>query len=378
MATAPRRLSEKIAALRTSREGEMLGRYRLERRLAIGGMAEVWIANQIGIEGFERPVVLKRILPHLAENPHFIKMLLNEARIAARFNHPNLVQVYELAEHDGAFFIAMELVHGENLARLMRRAWNNGCWVAQPLALRIAAACCEGLAYAHSRCDAKGRPLDVVHRDISAQNVMVSFDGTVKLIDFGIARSTAGTVTTNGKTIKGKFSYMSPEQASGRPVDARSDLYSLGLVLYEMLTGVRPLVRETELGTLEAARSPEITPPSEAAELDPALDPIVMRALATDPAGRYADAREMQATIETYLVEQRWVVTSIQLAELMRTLFAQRLERERELGQISPETGTDDVNADAPAEDADDRAETVILVEQSQLSAANDDPAGDA
>jgi len=215
---------------------QSFGNYQLIKKLATGGMAEVWLAKQTGIEGFNRHVVIKRILPHLAEDPEFVQMFLNEARIASRFNHPNIGQIYDLGEKDGQYYIAMEFIHGEDLGRVMRRAWSTGQWVARHIALRIVADACGGLYYAHTRNDDQGRPLKVVHRDISPQNILISFDGAVKVLDFGIAKASDQVSSTKSGAIKGKFAYMAPEQAAGKVLDARSDIFALGLVLYELVT----------------------------------------------------------------------------------------------------------------------------------------------
>ena len=321
------------------------GKYQLLKKLATGGMAEVWLARQTGIEGFAKNLVVKRILPHLAEDREFVEMFRNEALIAARFNHPNIAQVYEFGEANGNYYIAMEYIHGEDLGRVMRKAWEQNQWVARPLAIRIVAAACEGLYYAHSRTDESGRPLRVVHRDISPQNILISFDGSVKLVDFGIAKAADQASLTRSGAIKGKFAYMAPEQASGKPLDCRADVFSIGLVLYELLTGVRPLKRDSELATLQAALECAIPPPSEVADVPAELDSVVMQALAKTIDSRYRDARQFQLALEEFLVTQRWVASSVQVSELMETLFSDRLDEERRTG--TPEASK--VAADEPA-----------------------------
>jgi eukaryotic-like serine/threonine-protein kinase len=315
---------------------QRFGKYDLHKKLATGGMAEVWLARQTGIEGFEKFLVLKRILPHLAEDPEFVQMFLNEAKIAARFNHPNIAQIFDLGETNGTYFIAMELVRGEDLGRVMRKAWASGDWVKVPLAMRIVAGACEGLHYAHTKADESGRPLKVVHRDISPQNILISFDGAVKLVDFGIAKAADQASMTKSGAIKGKFSYMSPEQAAGKPLDHRSDVFSIGLVLYELLTGHRPLKRDNELATLQAALECQIELPSRVADVAAEVDPLVMKALAKSPDDRYPDARAFQVALEGYLAEQRLVAGSIQISELMARLFADRLADEAKLGIPAP------------------------------------------
>lgn len=316
------------------------GKYQYVKKLATGGMAEVWLARQTGIEGFNRHVVVKKILPHLAEDAEFVQMFLNEAKIAARFNHPNIAQIYELGEENGTYFIAMEYIHGEDLGRVMRTAWSSGQWVARHIALRIVADACQGLHYAHTRTTDTGQPARVVHRDISPQNILVSFDGAVKVVDFGIAKASDQMSNTKSGAIKGKFAYMAPEQAGGKNIDARSDVYALGLVLYELVTGVRPLKRESELATLQAALAAHIDPPSVVAEVPTEIDDVVMRALAKVPDDRYRDAREFHKAIEEYLVDHGEMATSLQVSELMETLFADRLSEEQRTGVPSPATAS--------------------------------------
>ncbi len=317
---------------------QSFGKYQLVKKLATGGMAEVWLARQTGIEGFNRHIVVKRILAHLAEDPEFVAMFLQEARIASRFNHPNIAQIYDLGEQNGTYFIAMEFIHGEDLGRIMRRAWSTGQWVARPLAIRIVADAAAGLYFAHSRVDEQGRPLRIVHRDISPQNILVSFDGSVKLVDFGIAKAADQVSNTKSGAIKGKFAYMAPEQAGGKPLDSRTDIFALGLVLYELITGVRPLKRDSEIATLQAALECAIETPSAVAEVPTSLDDVVMRALAKDPEERYRDGRQFQMALEQYLVQEGTVATSVQVSELMETLFADRLREEARIGAPAPST----------------------------------------
>ncbi|NPC86997.1 protein kinase, partial [Pyxidicoccus fallax] len=326
---------------------QSFGKYQLLKKLATGGMAEVWLARQMGIEGFQKNLVVKRILPHLAEDREFVEMFRNEALIAARFNHPNIAQVYEFGEANGTYYIAMEFIHGEDLGRVMRKAASTGQWIARPLAIRIVAAACEGLHYAHSRTDDAGRPLRVVHRDISPQNILISFDGSVKLVDFGIAKAADQASLTKSGAIKGKFAYMAPEQAAGKPLDGRADIFAIGLVLYELLTGHRPLKRDSELATLQAAMECAIDPPSQVADVPEDMDPVVMRAIAKNADDRYRDARQFQMALEEILVGQRWVAGSVQISELMETLFADRLAEEKAQGQVIP-VGEDSANSGTP------------------------------
>ncbi|MBL9038592.1 MAG: serine/threonine protein kinase [Archangium sp.] len=301
-------------------------------------MAEVWLAKQTtGLKGINKHVVIKRILPHLAQDPEFLQMFENEAKVAMRFNHPNIAQIYEFGQAKGAYFIAMEYVHGEDLGRVMRRAAKSGQWPSRAISLRIIADACAGLYYAHTRTDDAGKPLKVVHRDISPQNILVSFDGTVKVVDFGIAKAADQSSQTKAGTIKGKFAYMAPEHAGGLALDARSDIFSIGLVLYELLTATRPLKRGNDMATLQAAIACEIQPPSEASDTSgPEVDGVVMKAIAKSVDARYRDARQFQMALEQFLVTEGTLSTSVQVAEMMESLFADRLAEEARVGAPAP------------------------------------------
>ena len=209
--------------------GIKFGHFTLGKRLARGGMAEVFLARQRGPEGFDRKVAVKRILPHLAETADFVRMFLSEARLAARLSHPNIVHIYELGQVGGDYFIAMEYVDGVHAGQLIEHARTEPIW--PELIARIGADAAGALAYAHRLTDADGRPLQLVHRDVSPQNIMVSSDGIVKLVDFGIAKAASKAEETRPGVVKGKYAYMSPEQTVGRALDGRSDVFSLGVVL---------------------------------------------------------------------------------------------------------------------------------------------------
>jgi len=292
-------------------------------------MSEVWLARRSTKRG-EQELVVKRILPHLASDPLFVQMFLNEARIAARFNQENIVRIHDFGEAAGSYFIAMEYIHGEDLGRVMRKAWNAGQWIAQPVAMRIMSECLEALAYAHAKTDEQGKPLKVVHRDISPQNILIGFDGGVKLVDFGIAKAADVSSTTQAGAIKGKFAYMSPEQAVGKPLDHRADIFSAGLVLYELLTGVRPLQRSSEVATHVAAMECKIDPPSAVSETPAELDAVVMKALSKSPADRYPDSEAFNRAVKKLCSRKKWDAGTGELSELMRILFADRLAEEGE------------------------------------------------
>jgi hypothetical protein len=314
---------------------EAYGRYQLIQKLATGGMAEIFLARQAGVGGLARPLVVKRIKELLANDEEFVRMFLDEARIAARLNHPNIVQISDLGAAGGTFYIAMEFIHGDDLRRIWRRCQLSGRELPVELVLRIIADACAGLDYAHRRVDPSGKPLSIVHRDISPQNILVSFDGAVKLVDFGIAKAAdMGTVTQTG-VLKGKYSYMSPEQAEGHRVDLRSDVFSLGVVLYELLTGQRLFRRLTELQTLRAVTECRIEAPSSVSDRVPAaLDAVVQKALARRAEERYGSAAELQSALEAWMTNHQVHASSGEVAAFMRELYAERLTKEASTGEI--------------------------------------------
>ncbi|MBL8921744.1 MAG: serine/threonine protein kinase [Myxococcaceae bacterium] len=314
---------------------ETYGRYQLIKKLATGGMAQIYLARQLGVQGFEKLLVVKRILPHLAENEDFITMFLDEARIAARLNHPNVVQIFDLGQQDDTFYIAMEYIHGEDVRKIWKQAERQGTPIPLPLICRIVIEACAGLDYAHKKTDPGGRPLNIVHRDISPQNILVSFEGGVKVVDFGIAKAADQATVTKSGVLKGKYSYMSPEQAQGRPVDARTDVFALGVVLYELLTGARLFKRANDIQTLNAVTECKIEPPSRVDDRVPAdLDPIVMKALARERDDRYVNAREMQQALEDWVLKNKLPSGSVHLAAFMQDIYAERLAREAEEGRL--------------------------------------------
>jgi eukaryotic-like serine/threonine-protein kinase len=298
-----------------------LGRFQIIGRLATGGMAEVYLALSGELPGFRTLLVVKRILPHLAQNRQFIRMFLDEARLAALLDHPNVVRIIEVG-HDGEeYFLAMELVQGKPLSAVLRKAAREKRPPTPALAAYIMAQAASGLGYAHALTDGEGRPLGVVHRDVSPQNVLLSFEGAVKLIDFGVARAFGRVAHTSPGGLKGKIEYMSPEQASAEDVDHRADVFALGIVLWEVLTGRRLYRRETELATMRAILDDPIPRPSEVADVPLALEAVVMRALRKKRDGRFSSAHEMAQALERYAFSQDGF-SPVQLATYMKGLFA--------------------------------------------------------
>ncbi|WP_279637379.1 serine/threonine protein kinase [Corallococcus interemptor] len=309
---------------------ETFGRYELLRKLATGGMGAVYLARQKGPVGFQKLLVVKRLLPHLSEDDEFLQMFLDEARIAALLNHPNIAQIYEMGDVDGQYYIAMEYVHGEPLGSLVPRASAHPGGFPLGLRCRIIAEAAAGLDAAHNARSPSGRKLSLIHRDVSPQNVLVGFNGGVKLIDFGVAKAQGKLSQTVVGTIKGKHAYMSPEQARGEPLDARSDVFGLGTVFYELLTNGRLFKRETEMATLKAVVGHKIVPPSEAVPGIPkSLDPIVFKALARKRDDRFSTAGELQLALEEFLQQEKLHGTSAHLAAFMRDVYADELEEER-------------------------------------------------
>jgi TonB family protein len=282
--------------------GERFGQYTLLERIAVGGMAEVWKARMRGVEGFQKTVAIKRILPQMTGNAELMGMFIDEAKLAAQLTHPNIVHIYDLGKMGRDYYIAMELVDGKDLRSLLNAARHKGMPVPLGLGLLIAARVASALDYAHRKRDFEGRELGLVHRDVSPQNVLLTYEGDVKLCDFGIAKAVSKAGQTQIGALKGKLQYMSPEQAWGRPVDARSDLFSLGAVLFEMVTGERQFTGESEISVLEAVRQGRTRLPR---QLDPAIprevDEIVARALAIDPKDRFQSAGEMKQRLEAAL-----------------------------------------------------------------------------
>jgi serine/threonine-protein kinase len=317
--------------------GRPIGRYEPIRRLAVGGMAEIYLARLlgVGIEGFEKLVVLKRILPQHALDPELLRMFLDEARLSATLTHPHITEVYDVGADGDAPFFAMEYVHGANLRELMRahaRSVGQDPAAAAPLelgyAIEIVAAAAAGLHYAHDRLGPGGEPFGIVHRDVSPSNVLVSYDGAVKVSDFGIAKWALQRTRTQEGTLKGKFAYMSPEQCRGRAVDRRSDVFALGTILYELTTGAAPFTGESDLEILNRIATgvaPAPAWPEDKGTYPTALADIVMRALAPNPDHRYPTMQAMQVALETFAREASIPVSTVALGGLMQRLFADEL-----------------------------------------------------
>ena len=297
-------------------------------------MGEVYLARQAGFEGFEKLLVIKVLLPHLVEDEEFIQMFLDEARIAARLNHPNVAQIFDLGEVDGAYYIAMEFIHGDDIIRIWKQARTMEKTVPLGLTARIIADAAAGLDYAHKAVDSNNQPLGLVHRDVSPQNILITFEGGVKVIDFGIAKAAGRASHTATGILKGKYAYMSPEQAAGKPIDHRSDVFALGVVLYEMATSLRLFKRDSEVSTLRAVADCEVPPPVEHnPRIDAGLQAIIMKALSRDVETRYQDGQQLRLALEDWISESRQPASSAHLAAFMQELYAKRLGEERARGK---------------------------------------------
>jgi eukaryotic-like serine/threonine-protein kinase len=310
-----------------------MGRYEIVGHLATGGMAEILLGKLVGPSGFERPVVVKRILPHLARLDEFVGMFVDEARIVAGIRHPNVVQVHELAHEGGELFLAMEYLEGESLGGLLRRLVTRRQNLDRVLGGFVIAEACAGLHAAHELTDEDGMPRDLVHRDVSPQNVFVTYDGQIKLLDFGIAKAANRSTRTEAGRVKGKFAYMSPEQCLGKPLDRRSDIFALGILLWELSTGRQLFKRASEHLTFKAICEERIVPPSEIVpDHPPELEAIMMRALARRRDDRYASALELRRDLLAWARKSGLSeVPEEGLAELMRHLFAERIEEKQEM-----------------------------------------------
>ncbi|MBN2573337.1 MAG: protein kinase [Deltaproteobacteria bacterium] len=297
-----------------------LGRYQLLSRLAVGGMAEVYLARQGELSGFKTLVVVKKVLPHLALKPDFIAMFLDEARIASMLDHPNVVRITEVGRTESEYFLAMELVQGKALASILQQSERAKTPLPHGLGALIVANAAAGLHHAHLLTDASGHPLGLVHRDISPQNIMVSFEGSVKVIDFGIARALGRLGDTSSGSLKGKLGYMAPEQARGETIDARADIFTLGVVLWECIAGRRLFLRENELATLRAVVYEPIPKPSKYCKVDPVLEVIIEHALARDLDERFQTAEEMRIALERWIFAAGGTSTH-DLSTLMKSWF---------------------------------------------------------
>ena len=307
------------------------GRYFLIDKIAVGGMAEVFKAKSFSHGGFEKLLVIKRILQHLSDNDEFVDMFIDEAKISVELQHPNIVQIYDFGRIQENFFIAMECVEGKDVKDILRKLAERRKLLPTEYAVYIAHEICKGLDYAHKRTDMQGAPLGIIHRDVSPSNILVSYGGEVKVADFGIAKAQISAYNTKGGILKGKFEYMSPEQASGQDLTHQADIFATGIILHEMLTGRRLFKTDSDVKTLEKIKAGDVQPPS---SLNPAvpnrLDQIVMRALATDKSVRFEDARALQTALLEFMYPATPDLTRENLGHFLTELFSAEIRGERD------------------------------------------------
>jgi serine/threonine protein kinase len=320
---------------------EHFGKFLLIDKIGSGGMAEVFLAKQRGIKGFEKVLAIKRILPNLTQDSEFVSMFINEAKLAALLSHQNIVQIFELGNYDNAYYIAMEYVMGKDLRTVLQQGKVSGNPPSIDQVLNIYTKICSGLDYAHRKKDLNGRELNIVHRDISPQNILVSYEGEIKLVDFGIAKAASQSTQTRAGTIKGKLAYLAPEQAWGRPVDCRTDVFSMGIVLYEMLTGQKLFRGNDEFSILEKVREARVEPlPSDLnGKIAPELEAIILKTLAKDPKDRFQSAAELQVALEDHMHHKGYDFSTIRLSQYLRSLFTDTLHRDTERFRQAEQAG---------------------------------------
>jgi tRNA A-37 threonylcarbamoyl transferase component Bud32 len=299
---------------------EHFGKYQLLEKIATGGMAEVYRARAFGMAGFEKILVIKRVLDHMAQDQEFVEMFIDEARIAVQLQHVNIVQVFDLGQVDGHYFMAMEYVHGIDLSRLLSRSRNLGSFPI-PLALFIAGEMLKALQFAHHQIDEQGRLMQIVHCDVSPQNMLISYAGEVKILDFGIARA-AFQADTKHQIVRGKYAYMSPEQVEGKTLDGRSDMFSLGIVIYEMLTGRRLFKMKSRDETLARVRRAEVpSPRGYRPEVSEELEGFLLRALARNRDDRFEDGQQMYAALTRLMVREGHRATNNDMAAYLKEVI---------------------------------------------------------
>jgi eukaryotic-like serine/threonine-protein kinase len=300
-------------------------RYRVVEKLESGGMAEVFRAESEGLQGFRKQVAIKRVLPHLSSKKKFISMFLDEARLSAQLSHSNCVQVFDIGVGDNAFFIVMEFVDGANLKAISEHLKKHRRDFPVEAAVHIGLELCKGLAYAHELTDSSGVPLHIVHRDMSPPNVLITKNGEVKIVDFGLAKANSQLEKSEPGIIKGKFSYLSPEAAVGQEVDARTDIFAVGIILWELLSGQRLFLGETDFQTVKKVQSANVPPISAINKRVPQeLERIIARALARDPAQRYGTARALGMELSKFMFKYGVPVSTFDIASLVQGAMKER------------------------------------------------------
>ncbi len=382
-ASGPPRRRESVSGKAPSPPAGNFGQYVIEEHIATGGMADVYKARMMGMEGFQKTVAIKRILSNLTDNAEFVKMFIDEAKLAAQLNHNNIIHIYDLGKIDHSHYIAMEFIEGRDLRSILQECRERGLRVPIDLALYIATLLASALDYAHKKRDFENRDLGLVHRDVSPQNVLISTAGDVKLCDFGIAKAASKASHTRAGALKGKLQYMSPEQAWGKNIDHRSDIFSLGLVLYEMLTSEQVFSGDSELSVLEQVRNPKVAAPSARSTAIPAeVDRCVLRALHPARENRYQSAKELQQDLEEIMREHGWSPDNSALSKFLSDLESGRAGQRVEeplpdtVGvppPLEPPTGERE-RAEVPDAQPEEIPEIEILPEPEVVAANEQEP----
>ncbi|MBI5498853.1 MAG: protein kinase [Deltaproteobacteria bacterium] len=354
-------------------EYQRFGKHILLERIAAGGMAEVFKAKAFGVEGFEKVLAIKRILPHVSSDKAFIEMFINEAKILSALSHSSVCQIFDLGQADGAFFITMEYVSGKSLQTILQLFRKHGRTMPLTMAAFVISRVCEGLDYVYHKVGLGGQPLRIVHRDVSPHNILVGHEGTVKLIDFGIAHarsaSESGRPTTSQK-LQGKFDYMSPEQVAGENVDHRSDVFSVGVCLYELATNRHPFTGNTEFNTLENIR--KLSPPPAStinSDCTPELDAIIQKSIEKMPSKRWERTGDLMEALQRYIVSKPPLFNATSLSQFMRRTFARDIEDERKKGEAYASVKIDGAGAADDAATAEGLS-TDLLAEMARVASA--------
>jgi len=310
----------------------IFGEYKILKKIATGGMAEVFLAKRVGMKGFEKLLAIKRILPQFSENEEFIAMFIDEAKLAAKLTHRNIVQIYDFGSQEGSYYIAMEYIFGKDLRSILKKSKERGEHLSLAQCAYIIGEAAKGLEYAHTLRDHFGSPLQIIHRDISPQNILISYEGEVMLADFGIAKAASKSTETRAGILKGKILYMSPEQAWGKSIDRRSDLYSLGVLLYEMITHRKIFDADSEFSMLEKVRSAKVEFPPDIFENIPAdFLHVVQKALEKNPDHRYQSAHDMRVDLENYLATTHERLSEKTIANYLKHLFREEIDEEMKI-----------------------------------------------
>ncbi len=319
----------------------IFGKYYLLEPINKGGMAEVFKAKEFGVEGFSRLLAIKRILPDVSCDDSFVTMFIDEARLTVQLQHVNITQVYELGKFEDSYYIAMEYIPGKDLRHILDFYLSRHELMPIPEAAFITTGVCEGLDYAHRKCDAQGKSFNIVHRDVSPQNVLINYDGWVKVIDFGIAKAEHRETKTQVGVLKGKFAYMSPEQIAGKPIDHRSDIFAIGIMLYEMVTGRRLFIGDNDMETLRNIIKAKVPSPKKYSPLvSDELEAIIGKALAKEPEERYQWASDLAEDLQPFLIHNNTIFGRKQLSRVLHEFYADDIAVEqakmKEFAEVRP------------------------------------------